>query len=213
MKFLANIGIFFGFILASIGLFVLFTAFSIYQGSSDFIEEINEPITQTINLTKNNVVISVPLEKEIGLSYESLDICKPKDKDIFFNPVSLNNSSYCCSNNHCTITSDDIISLDNAPKSFTVYHKDNNNCVQTKLLTKGHLGIVSYYATIEFTDDLRNKLHIEKSDYKVMSEKSSGSIVWKVIGTRKARFNYGKNIKEDILIVNDKKIATIVYSE
>lgn len=214
MKFLADIGIFIGFILASIGLFVLFITFSLYQGAKDIVEEVNEPVIQTISIIKNKVIITVPLQKEIGLSYESLDICSPKDKDMFFNPVSLKSASYSCSNNHCIITSDDIKSINNVPTSFTVYHKDNkNNCILMELSTKGHLGIIGYHATIEFTEELKNMLHIVNDDYKVESDKNSGLIVWKIMGTRKSKFDYNKKVTEDTLIIDDKRAATISFSE
>jgi len=214
MKFLSDIGIFIGFILASIGLFVLYITFSLYQGGKDIVNEANEPVTQSISLVNNSVVISVPLEKEIGLSYESLDICRPEDKDMFFNPISLKSASYSCSNNHCIITSDDIKSINDAPTSFTVYQKDNNNnCVLTELSTKGHIGIIGYHATIEFTEELKNMLHIVNDDYKVESDKNSGLIVWKIMGTRKSKFDYNKKVTEDTLIIDDKRVATISYNE
>lgn len=211
MKFLSDIGIFIGFIFASIGLLVVYMIFSLYQGAKDIVEEANEPVTQTVSIVNNKVDITVPLQKEIGLSYGSLDICRPEDKDMFFNPVSLENASYSCFNNHCVITSDDITSINHAPVSFTVYHKDyKNDCVPKELSSVGHLGITGYDATIEFTEELKNMLHIANDDYKVESDKNSGLTVWKIMGTRKSKFDYHKKVTEDTLIIDDKRVATIL---
>lgn len=214
MKFLSNIGIFIGFLLASIGLFVVYAMFSLYEGAKDFVEEVNEPVIQTISMINNKVVITVPLEKEIGLTYENIDICKPEDKDMFFNPVSLKNSTYYCFNNHCLIRSDDLSFISNTPKLFNVYRKDyKDKCVKTELSTKGHLGTIGYYATIEFTEKLKNMLYIVNDDYKIESDKNSGLTIWKIMGTRKSKFKYNKKVTDDNLIINDKRVATIFFHE
>ena len=207
-------------VIVSLVLVLIFAllGFSIFGGAYSLVQESNKKVIQKIELVNNEVNIRVPLHEKLGIQYTYIKTCSEKEKDdIFFNRVVLENGSslssdVACFNEMCTL-SIDLGDLKEIPKELYVFVKnDENICHKTKYTTQGHVLPLQYISTVEFTEELKEMLSIVPDDkYEVSSNKSSGTLVYQVMGTKKAVFSYNKKITDDTLLVNSAKKATIVF--
>jgi hypothetical protein len=209
MKFINNIAIGIAIILGLMGLFTLSLVFGLFQSAQEIVESANEPIVQNIKNINGKIVITTPLTKEMGLFYENVDVCRPKGEDPFFKSLSLDNAGYSCINKQCTISVSDINTL---PESFFLYQKNGQGeCNKKEVFTKDHIQIISYASTIEFTETLKEMLGIKGEKFQVGNKRGSSVASWQIMGTKKSTFSYGKKVKHDTLLIDEKESATILY--
>lgn len=210
MKFINSLAIGIAVILGLVGLIALSMAFGLYQGAQEIVESANEPIVQNIKKINGKIVITAPLTKEMGLLYENVDVCRPKGEDPFFKSLSLENAGYSCINKQCMISVSDINTL---PESFFLYQKNKQGeCSKKELFTKGHIQVISYASTIDFTETLKEMLDIKGEKFQVGSKKGNSVASWQIMGTKKSTFTYEKKVKHDTLLIDKKESATILYN-
>jgi len=201
-------------------LFLIVIAIVVWIGSSvvsSIDDNLNAKVEQSVFLQDGNVIINVPVQKEIGIKVENLDVCTPKSTDSFdINnqwykiDISSVNSSKGCFNGSCEVSlTGDLISSSN---SFSLLIKQSDgSCSWTEFASKDYLKTISYSATIEFTQQLLNLTELNSSKFDVKSNSSSGYSSWQIMGTKKVKFTYSKKPDMDILTVNGKRIAKIIF--
>lgn len=198
------------FMFASIGV-------GIFGLASSVVDAANHEVTQTIVVQGDKIRIEVPLEKNMVLRYDNLKECAEEERDMFSEKVDFGNDEYhstswSCFNDNChlTVSIDD---LSNVPEylSFKVENEEGV-CEKKKYPTKENITVGSYSSTIEFTDELKNSLGLALDDdsYKVEIGKSSETMVYQVMGTKKISFSYATPMKEDVLVINNREKMKIV---
>lgn len=180
------------------------------------IDSANPEISQTLTRAGGQLVIEVPFETIRGVKYTKIRLCPPPGSDSFVqdDPVSAENAASIeknCFNGLCTveIRYDDPSEI---PKAVRMHiRNDLGRCIQTSFKTDGYLADLSYRGTIEFTDELKQALGIAGKDFEVGNLGSSSRMVWQLLGTKKARFWYPGPTTSDVLTIDGRVAAEIVY--
>jgi len=194
---------------------LLFTLGSgLFMAGKAIQEEANKPVTQAVT-NIDGVTITVPLIEKYVLRYDGVSLCTPEDKkkDHFFDRINSNASgtSYSCTGNNCEVD----LSLDNKdvlPTEIKMYVNKNGSCIQEDFLpSTGRVVIDNYEMKIEMTEELLTLLNISKTNYKAMAKNTRNYSSWEFGGTKKISASYDERKVGDILLIDDKEVAKIVY--
>jgi hypothetical protein len=216
MKFLKIAGIVAGAVVLLVVITVTLIGFGVAKSAEAIVETANKEVVQEIVRNGGKTTIVVPLIEKVGLKYENVKLCTPKEHadEMFFEPVVAGTGllpSTSCVNGSCTV----LISMDsvqNAPEDVFMYVQDSSGqCEKTRFSTKGHFEALGYQATIEFTDELVQALGITNADYRVGSMNSKGIASWQIMGTKKASLSYASKMASDSLKIDDQIKAQIRF--
>jgi hypothetical protein len=214
MKFIKIVLIGIAAIVVLIALVIVSMGFGLFQLGEAVVDQVNQPVAQTIQKSDQGVNITVALEKKPGLKYESIKLCAPAghEDDRDFKKIIVPEGyspGYLCGNELCTIW---IKTYQHAiVEDISMYVLDHGVCKQQRFATKGHKSILKYEATIEFTDELLQALNITTSKYKIAAVHSNEISSWQMMGNRKASFAYDVPRDGDDLSIDGVIKAHMIY--
>jgi hypothetical protein len=216
MQFLKWLAIITVATILSFVLMIFLLGYGVTKGAEAIADAANEAVTQTVVTTGNGTTLYVPLHEAKGLRFDHVALCTPPEhqNDNFFHQViavDASSTSMACSNGVCTVTIG-IPEHKTAPSSVFMYLRGSNGACEKKALSsQGHLTILGWKATIEFTDTLKHALGIAGDDYDISSSSSTGQMSWQLMGTKKVTLSYDIKPLSDLLIINGKPAAKIRF--
>lgn len=168
-------------------------------------ESANQKVIQTVDVMNGQVLIHVPLKKDLGMVIYGYKKCFHFEGG--FNEPS--NSSFC-SNGNCKIT---VTFEDTLPKDVSLYVERGNDCALQKFPVGDKAEVVGYSAKLEMTPELLEKLHVTEDRYNVSSINARGTSSYQIMGTKKVTLDYGQHIPDsDTLTINNESKATILFN-
>lgn len=164
------------------------------------------------NIAEYNTM-KLPLKEKYGMYIEEVTSCEDELKSTYKNRLldsSISRAGNSCSDGKCKL----FVEFKNEiPETVELAVKENSDgyCLLKRYTVGEDYQVLGYFVELEITEDLKQKLDIEKSEYEIRLKNAIAYHSSTVSGSEKILFDYEKKLESDTILVDGEEKVIVKF--